>query len=309
RAFNQRKNQPTMLSWHSPPQVLPVFIMRKSQFDVISYKLGLESVEARILVYQQNKTVFEDDIKLLKLDVQLRDHALVELRKKFKKAEQEIDELKLKLDSFQTSLKNLSQLLASQTNDKTGLGYDNQVFTSFVFDYDEMFSSESDVSMPTSPVYDRPSVKTIKHYIPAATLKIDIPKSKGHCNSRNIKACFVCKSLTHLINDCDYYEKKMVQKPVRNHAKRGNHPHYARMTHPNPQRHVVPTTVLTRSRLIPLPAARPVNTVVSQTRVQHQRPTKHGVTMAHSPKRRHINLRPSPSPSNFHQKVTTAKAP
>nr|GEZ40622.1 ribonuclease H-like domain-containing protein [Tanacetum cinerariifolium] len=41
---------------------------RKSQFDVISYKTGLESVEAKLLVHQQNKTVFEEDIKLLKLE-------------------------------------------------------------------------------------------------------------------------------------------------------------------------------------------------------------------------------------------------
>nr|GEV14949.1 ribonuclease H-like domain-containing protein [Tanacetum cinerariifolium] len=41
---------------------------RKSQFDVISYKTGLESVKARLLVYQQNKTIFEEDIKLLKLE-------------------------------------------------------------------------------------------------------------------------------------------------------------------------------------------------------------------------------------------------
>nr|GEX98242.1 hypothetical protein [Tanacetum cinerariifolium] len=83
------------------------------------------------------------------------DNALVKLRKKFEKAEQERDELKLKLDKFQTSSKNISQLLVSQTNDKNGLGYDNQVFNSFVFDYDEMFSFESYVSMPASPVYDR----------------------------------------------------------------------------------------------------------------------------------------------------------
>nr|GEU74525.1 hypothetical protein [Tanacetum cinerariifolium] len=41
---------------------------RKSQFDVISYQTGLESVEARLLVYKQNKSVFEEDIKLLKLE-------------------------------------------------------------------------------------------------------------------------------------------------------------------------------------------------------------------------------------------------
>nr|GEZ36117.1 hypothetical protein [Tanacetum cinerariifolium] len=49
---------------------------RKSQFDVISYQTGLEFVEARLLVYQQNESVFEEDIKLLKLEVQLRDNAL-----------------------------------------------------------------------------------------------------------------------------------------------------------------------------------------------------------------------------------------
>nr|GEV49428.1 ribonuclease H-like domain-containing protein [Tanacetum cinerariifolium] len=40
---------------------------RKSQFDVISYQTGLESVEARLLVYKQNEYVFEEDITLLKL--------------------------------------------------------------------------------------------------------------------------------------------------------------------------------------------------------------------------------------------------
>nr|GEX52123.1 copia protein [Tanacetum cinerariifolium] len=89
---------------------------------------------------------------------------------------------------------------------------------------------------------------------------------------------------------------------------RGNHQHYARMTHPHPHRHVVPTSILTRSRLVPLPAVRSVTTVVPQTKVPHQRPTKHGVTKAHSPIRSPINLRPSPKNSNFHQKVATIKA-
>nr|GEU84842.1 hypothetical protein [Tanacetum cinerariifolium] len=302
--------------------------LRESQFDVLSYKTGLEYVEARIVVYQQNETVFEEDIKLLKLDVMLRENTLVDLRKKFKKAEQERDKL----------------------------GYDNQVFNKTVFDYDEMFSSESDVSIPTSPVHDRywsgegyhvvpppytgtfmpskhdlvfhdvptvnetiptafnvsdledesegepmltqkapsfvqtlkhvktprPSVKSVDHPIPAENLRKDITKSRAHRNSWNKKACFVCKSFTHLIKDCDYYEKKMVQKPIRNHAMRGNHQHYERMIHPNPHRHVVPTSVLTR-------------------------PTKHDVTKAYSPSRRPINLKSSPTHSNFYQKVTTVK--
>nr|GEV51336.1 hypothetical protein [Tanacetum cinerariifolium] len=212
-------------------------------------------------------------------------------------------------------------------------GYDNQVFNSTVFDYDELISSESDIIIPTSPVHDRyksgegyhvvpppytrtfmppepnldfhdalttsktvpavfpvkpnesegkpmptqkassfvhttehvktprPSIKPVEHPILVENLRKDILKSRGHRHSWNRKACFVCKSLTHLIKDCDYYEKKIVQKPIRNHEIRENHQHYARMTHPHPHRHVVLTPVLTRSRLVPLTAARHVTTV------------------------------------------------
>nr|GEW36811.1 hypothetical protein [Tanacetum cinerariifolium] len=116
-----------------------------SDNEVASYsKACLESVEARIVVYQQNENVFEEDIKLLKLDVMLRDNALVDLRRN-----------------------NLSQLLASQTSDKTGLGYDTHVFNSTVFDYDVMFSFKFDVSMPTSLVYDRYKSGEGYHAVPS----------------------------------------------------------------------------------------------------------------------------------------------
>ncbi|GJY84598.1 hypothetical protein Tco_0498624, partial [Tanacetum coccineum] len=35
------------------------------------------------------------------------------------------------------------------------------------------------------------------------------------------KACFVCGSFNHLIKDCDFHDKKMVQKPVLNNVKKG----------------------------------------------------------------------------------------
>nr|GFA10575.1 hypothetical protein [Tanacetum cinerariifolium] len=127
---------------------------QKSKFDVISYQTGLEFVEARLLVYKQNESVFEEDIKLIKLEVQLRDNALVSLRQTFKKAKQERDDLKLKLEKLQTSSKNLTELLASQTNAKTDLSYNSQVFTHAMFDYDDYISSKSDESLPFSSLYD-----------------------------------------------------------------------------------------------------------------------------------------------------------
>nr|GEW73157.1 hypothetical protein [Tanacetum cinerariifolium] len=314
-------------------------------------------------------------------DNELRDNALVVLRQKFKKAEQERDDLKLKLEKFQTSSKNLSQLLASQTTDTTGLGYNALVFTSSMFDCDEMFTSEIDESLPASSKYDRyhsgdgyhtvpspfrgtfmppkpdlvfhdapnvnetvytafnvelsptkpdkelslrPSIPIIEDWVsdseddfeakipqnaPTANHKTAIPKPKSHGTIRNRKACFVCKSLTHLIKDCDYYEKQMAQTRARNHAQRGNHQQYARMTLLNPQRHMVPTVVLTKSKFVPLTVARQVTTAVSPNTVTRPRPAKTVATKPYLPPRRHINHSPSPKASTFPLKVTAAKAP
>ncbi|GJW36064.1 ribonuclease H-like domain-containing protein [Tanacetum coccineum] len=104
-----------------------------------SYKACLESAEARLDVYKKNEAVFKEDIKILKLDVMLRDNALTELRKKFEKAEKERDDLKLTLEKFGNSFKNLSKRLDSKVCDKfkTSVGFDSQVVDSQVFDSQE----------------------------------------------------------------------------------------------------------------------------------------------------------------------------
>nr|GEX76363.1 hypothetical protein [Tanacetum cinerariifolium] len=186
-------------------------------------------------------------------------------------------------------------------------GYDNQVFKSQVFDCDELSSSESDDSVSTIPVNDRTSVKPVDHPKQAEHLRTDNHKSRGHKHSWNRKACFVCKSLNHLIKDCDYYKKQIVQKHVWNHALRVNHQNSAKINHPYFNKHVVPTSVLTRSKLVPINAARPITTAVPQPTVKSPKPVHHVVTKAHSPIRRPINHRPAPTYSNFHQKVTTVR--
>nr|GEY72930.1 uncharacterized mitochondrial protein AtMg00810-like [Tanacetum cinerariifolium] len=118
------------------------------------------------------------------------------------------------------------------------------------------------LSMKIRFLTQKMNLKPVEHPTQAKNLKKDIPKSRGHKHRWTRKACFICKSLNNLIKDCDYYEKKMVQKHVWNHAMRVNHQNSTKMTHPHSNRHVVPTTVLTRSRLVPLNAARPVTTVV-----------------------------------------------
>ncbi|GJT90287.1 retrovirus-related pol polyprotein from transposon TNT 1-94 [Tanacetum coccineum] len=97
---------------------------KKSQFNLVSYKAGLESVKARLAHYKKNEAVFEESINVLNFEVKLKDNALVENKKKLEKAEKERDELKLTLEKFQISSKSLNNLLESQVIDKfkTGLG-------------------------------------------------------------------------------------------------------------------------------------------------------------------------------------------
>nr|GFA78714.1 hypothetical protein [Tanacetum cinerariifolium] len=115
----------------------------------------------------------------------------------------------------------------------------------------------------------RPSVQHVETSIPTATSKTTIPKPTSNGKCRNRKACFVCKSLDHLIKD----------------------------------------SVLTQSKLVPITAVRPVSTTVPKTSVTRPRQAKNVVTKTHSPPRRLINYSPSPKASTFPPKVIAVRAP
>nr|GEW95657.1 putative ribonuclease H-like domain-containing protein [Tanacetum cinerariifolium] len=125
---------------------------------------------------------------------------------------------------------------------------------------------------------------------------------KGKSNSsgkrKNRKTCFVCKSVDHLIKDCDYHAKKMAQPTQRTYAHRGNHKQYASLTHQKPQQHMVPTAVLTQSKPVFNTAVRPVSAVVPRLNVTRPTLTHPTVTQSKSPIRRHITRSPSLKTSN-----------
>nr|GEW55456.1 hypothetical protein [Tanacetum cinerariifolium] len=279
---------------------------QKSQFDVLSYKTGLESVEARLVVYQQNESVFKDAIKLLKLDVMLRDNALAELRKKFEKAKKERDDLKLTLDKFQTSSKNLSKLPESQVSDKTDLGFDSQVFDRQVFECEELNSHESDNSVPTSLENDRYKTGEGYHAIPPLYIGVFLPFKTdlvfNDAPNASESVANVIESVPKQKEPSFVLTSEHVKTP-RESVKKVEPNKQAKTLRTNNQK----TRVLTRSRLVSLNATRHVPTVVPQSTVKNLRPVKHVFNKAHSPIRRPINHRPSTKNSNFNKKVTTIK--
>nr|GEX24652.1 hypothetical protein [Tanacetum cinerariifolium] len=92
------------------------------------------------------------------------------------------------------------------------------------------------------------SDKPIETTIPTATSVLASPKFNSSGKRRNRKAGFLCKSVDHLIKDYDYHTKKMAQPTPRNYAHRAHHKQYAPLTHSKPQKHRVPTAVLTQSK-------------------------------------------------------------
>ncbi|GJS01998.1 ribonuclease H-like domain-containing protein [Tanacetum coccineum] len=99
--------------------------LRIGRISDVSYKTSLESVEARLLVFTKNESVYEEDTKLLKCEIYLRDLDIIELKRKLELATKEKDEVQLTVQKFKNSSKSLSKLLDSQIMDKckTGLVY------------------------------------------------------------------------------------------------------------------------------------------------------------------------------------------
>ncbi|GKC20206.1 ribonuclease H-like domain-containing protein, partial [Tanacetum coccineum] len=110
--------------------------LKKSNLEIIGYQLGLESLEARIVVHEKNEASYEESIAFLKYDVQVKDISIKNLKNQLEEALKEKDDLKLKLEKFEESSKNLTKLINSQISvkDKTGLGFDSHVNESEVLD-------------------------------------------------------------------------------------------------------------------------------------------------------------------------------
>ncbi|GJZ97292.1 hypothetical protein Tco_0669745 [Tanacetum coccineum] len=92
------------------------------------------------------KLFMKKTLHFLKYDVQVKDIYIKDLKNQLEEALKKKDDLKLKLEKFEESSKNLTKLINSQISgkDKSGLGYDSQMNESEVA-HSVFNSRESDV--------------------------------------------------------------------------------------------------------------------------------------------------------------------
>ncbi|GJU65078.1 hypothetical protein Tco_1246913 [Tanacetum coccineum] len=117
------------------------------------------------------------------------------------------------------------------------------------------------------------------------------------------KACFVCGSFNHLIKDCDFHDKKMVEKPVLNNKGR------------------VIGQIITKSGQVPvntakqnsprvaasISIARPVNTVVPKSKVNVASPITYSCFKSHSLVKKTFNQKSAAKSNKFNEKVNTTR--
>ncbi|GKA48641.1 ribonuclease H-like domain-containing protein [Tanacetum coccineum] len=108
--------------------------LNKSNLEIIGYQMGLESLEARIVVHKKNEAVYEENIEFLKYDVQVKDISIKDLK------------------NYYISAK-----------DKIGLGYDGQMNESDVV---HIVFNNRDSDVDDNPVNDRFKTSEGFHAVP-----------------------------------------------------------------------------------------------------------------------------------------------
>nr|GFB08895.1 hypothetical protein [Tanacetum cinerariifolium] len=208
---------------------------------------GLESVEARLLVYKQNESVLEENIKLLNIEV----------------SDSEEDDMPLVIKDV-PSFAQSPELVKSPRH--SGL-----------------------LSPP--PMLDAPPVPLRTH-----------SPSKGL--RRTKITCFVYKSETHLIKDCDFHARKLAQK---SYASRDIHKHYAPMNHSKFPLHKISAAAPPKSQPVLTTAVRTVSAVKSNFSKTQPTLSSYVVPRSQTPYRRPITRPPSSKSKNSPHRVTAAE--
>ncbi|GJV86354.1 ribonuclease H-like domain-containing protein [Tanacetum coccineum] len=102
------QDEPTEFALKGQPQT------PQPNIEIVAYQLGLESVEAQLIVHQKNEVVYEEKIRVLKFDVKEKENEIIRLEKQLDKVLKEKEDLKAKLENFENFLQDLTKQINIQ---------------------------------------------------------------------------------------------------------------------------------------------------------------------------------------------------
>nr|GFC31841.1 hypothetical protein [Tanacetum cinerariifolium] len=121
---------------------------------------------------------------------------------------------------------------------------------------------------------------------------------------RTKKTCFVCKSKTHLIKDCNFHARKLAQK---SYASRDIHKHHAPMNHSKFLLHKVSAPAPSKSQPVLTTTVRTVSAVKPKFSKTRPNIASYAMSKSKSPLRRPFIRHHSPKPSISPPRVNAAK--
>nr|GFC24034.1 hypothetical protein [Tanacetum cinerariifolium] len=146
-------------------------------------------------------------------------------------------------------------------------------------------------------------VKSPRHTVAPIVPLRSKPHSQGF--KRIKKACFIYKSVDHLIKDCDFHARKLAHRP---YVSWDIHKQYAPVNHSKSPLHKITTAAPPQSQSVLTTAARSVSAVKLIFSMTRPKLAYCAISKSKSPLRRHLPRRPYSHPSNSPLRVTVAKA-
>ncbi|GJX17897.1 hypothetical protein Tco_0218729 [Tanacetum coccineum] len=276
--------------------------LNKSNLEIIGYQIRLESLEARIVVHEKNEVVYEEYIAFLKYDVQVKDISIKDLKNQLEEALKEKDDLKLKLEKFETSSMKLTKLINSQisVNNKSGVGFDSQMNKNELHDChlnkSEVFKRASDSSVneieeENNQVNDRFKKVDGYHAVPPPYTGNYMP-SKPDLSFAGLDDSVYKTKVSKTISSVPRIESTASKSSKDSLGTTKDVRAYK----------ASPRAIAAINRY-----ARHVNTAALKPKVNVASPIKYSYFKAHSPVRRAFNQKSAAKTNNLNEKVKTAR--
>ncbi|GJZ15002.1 ribonuclease H-like domain-containing protein [Tanacetum coccineum] len=322
------------------PTNLALIAFSDSEFDLATYKRGIAFVKEQLVFYKKNDVMLYDQITVLKRDASFRDSEINALNIQIEKLKKDKESNQIKIDKFENASKSLDKLIGGQISDNNRKALVLRSFNSMNLKAIELMSIKVLVKIPQNENKRNIGAPIIKDWVSEcdedeceemifdnvqhkSEPKLEQAKQprKINQNPRNNrtnrnekktqklgvgfqftkKACFVCGSFNQLIKDCDFHDKKMVQKPMINNVQKG--------TGQKESGIVSISTARKRSSkaAAPLSAARPINTDAPKLYVNVAKTKPNVFQKTHSLSRRPFNQQTALNNRSLNNKVNTAK--
>ncbi|GJS78603.1 hypothetical protein Tco_0728484 [Tanacetum coccineum] len=300
-----------------------------TSIEIQAYTQSLKKVEAQLVIHQKNQLWYEENIRFMKIDLDDKTNVPTYHKKLLAEAVKEKEELKTKLESFETSSKSLNTLLNSQlsANDKVGFGHNGANESKVSETITNVFKVET-----SNDKVEMPKIKTVRMSEPI----IEEWESDSEDDEIVVKPKEVTKTVKPSFEKIESVNARnetvrQAENPRKNNkSPRGNKRNwngmmtqklgenfefnnkacynFGRFSHPNPKSNIVPQAVLTKSGLVSLNTAKSVSTAQSRKTMNDAMPTTYSYYKAYSSVKRPFNKKTANYNRYFNKRVNTVKS-